>query len=93
MDKFRSKKELQKKLIEIKNERKTIRQFSMFGKDNWSGMDNEIDWLERIIGGKADEEDAEDRITELQDEYGEDEAQMEDSEIYILEWALGIRGD
>ena len=40
-------KKVKVELARVKEERKNIREFSIFGDNNWEGMDIEIEYLER----------------------------------------------
>ena len=68
------KKKVKAKLEKLKRERKTIKQYSIFGDDNWKRLDVQIEILERLL--KKCNRDTlldleEKKIKDIEDTYGE----------------------
>ena len=81
------KKKIEKLLADLQKERSTIKQFSIFGDDNWESMDKEIEIYKEILASKNIEkavsdkmEDLESEIDEVQDKYGDDEYEQMEKE-------------
>lgn len=82
--KARSAKEIKEKIAELREERNNIREFSLFGDNNWKILDLMIEVLE----GKIDDEDELwDQKEELM-EQGVDESSLSDI-INIINWLNG----
>ena len=92
------KKELKKALGEVKKERKGIKEFSMFGANNWVVMDEEIGVLEKILHAKDLEvelrlqiAEVEEKIEKIEDLYSkESEYEKMNAEREPYQTSLGI---
>jgi len=85
---MRTAKEIKNKLTRIEKERKTIRQYSMFGDNNWGTMDKQIEVLRNVLNKKIDPDD---ELEEMKDYYNDNfpEEQIEKSKMDALDWVLG----
>lgn len=83
------KKLIEKKLKELKKERGTIRQFSMFGDNNWGTLDKEMEILINCLTKKSF--NPEEELDKMRDYYDGNfpEEQIEKSKMDALDFVLG----
>ena len=84
---MRTVKEIKNKIKKIKAERKTIRQFSMFGDNNWGTMDKQVEILEGVLNKSIDPDD---ELEKMKDYYDNNfpEEQIEKAKMDTLDWVL-----
>lgn len=91
---MRTQQEIKSKIESIKKERAAIREFSIFGKNNWEEMDTQVAILEKCLAEKWNWTEAEDKLDErfenMEAEDVSEDEQCEDGERYIYEWLLKI---
>lgn len=68
--KIRTEKQIKTQIRHLQDERKSIRQFSMFGDNNWEKLDSEIEFLQKYLDGDVDESEFDDILAEKEEELG-----------------------
>ena len=83
------KKLIEEKLKELKKERGTIREFSVFGDNNWGTLDKEIEILQKCLTDKSFDPDKE--LDKMRGYYDGNfpEGQIEKSKMDALDFVVG----
>ena len=86
---MRTKKEIKEKIKEVSEERKTIREFSVFGDPNWKTMDAELE----ILKANLSEDEVGEALERMTDYYDGDfpKESVEKSKMDTYDWLLGNR--
>jgi len=85
---MRTKKEIEKKLKEVEKERKTIKEYNIFGGNNWRPMDKQIEILKKCIKDKN--YDAQEELDKMID-YNDGnfpESEIEKAKMDILDFVV-----
>jgi len=88
--------EIKKKIEELKKERKTLPQYSMFGTPNWLLMDINIRILEDVIKNKQSQTFLEEKLDNLIEEYGgnfPDDDTQDYAKMNTYDWLLEQRDE
>lgn len=86
--KNRTEKQIKAEIKRLQKERKTIRQYSGFGHDNWGSIDASIDIMNKYLDDPIFEDDFDGILEDCERKYGSN-GYMECGEKYAIDFIQG----